>query len=166
MKRLLTTLVILTGLIGSAGAVWADARSDLDKGFKADKASNYAIAAKWYRKAAEQGDADAQFNLGVMYRKGKGVTQDDAEAVKWYRKSAEQGDASAQYNLGLMYAEGTGVTQDTIAAHMWFNIAAANGDGDAAKNRDIAAGKLSSSDIVKAQKRAKRCMSSGFKDCD
>ena len=56
--------------------------------------------------AAEQGDADAQYNLGVMYANGRGVRQDDAQAVQWYRKAAEQGDAEAQFNLGVMYADG------------------------------------------------------------
>ncbi len=51
---------------------------------------------------AEQGDAAAQFNLGVMYSFGDGVLQDDKEAVRWYRKSAEQGVAEAQYNLGVI----------------------------------------------------------------
>ena len=50
-----------------------------------------ATAAKWYRKAAEQGHAQAQFNLGVMYHRGKGVDQSHATAVKWYRKAADQG---------------------------------------------------------------------------
>ncbi|POR97032.1 tetratricopeptide repeat protein, partial [Haemophilus influenzae] len=50
-------------------------------------------AVKWYRKAAEQGHADAQLNLGYMYEKGRGVKQDDFEAVKWYRQAAEQGNA-------------------------------------------------------------------------
>jgi hypothetical protein len=118
------------------------------------------------RKAAEQGDARAQFNLALMYDNGAGATQDDAKAVKWYRKAAEQGYAKAQSNLGVMYYSGNGVLEDTIAAHMWFNIAAANGNKDAAKNRDIAAGKLSSADIVKAQQMAKRCMASDYKDCD
>ena len=56
-------------------------------------------AVKWYRKAADQGDADAQFNLGVMYYNGEGVPEDDKEAVKWWRKAAEQGHAEAQYFL-------------------------------------------------------------------
>jgi len=86
--------------------------------------------------------------------------------VKWYRKAADQGYAAAQSNLGGMYYDGNGVLQEIVAAHMWFNIAAANGNKDAAKNRDIAAGKLSSADIVKAQQMAKRCMASGYKDCD
>ena len=55
-----------------------------------------AEAARWYRKAAEQGDADAQFNLGLMYHNGQGVPQDHAEAARWSRKAAEQRDAEAQ----------------------------------------------------------------------
>ncbi len=58
-------------------------------------ARDNAEAAKWYRKAAEQGDAGAQFNLGVMYGGGQGVPQDYAEAVKWFRKAADQGTANA-----------------------------------------------------------------------
>ena len=64
---------------------------------------------KWYTLAAEQGNADAQYNLGVMYDNGRGVPQDDKTAVKWYRLAAEQGDASAQSNLGVMYGTGQGV---------------------------------------------------------
>ena len=64
---------------------------------------DYAEAVKWYRLAAEQGDAVAQYNLGVMYDNGQGVPQDYAEAVKWYRLAAEQGYAHAQRNLGVMY---------------------------------------------------------------
>jgi uncharacterized protein len=101
-----------------------------------------------------------------MYKRGDGVTQDDAEALKWYRKAAEQGDAVAQYNLGVSYYNGEGVLQDTIAAHMWFNIAAANGINAAVKNRDTLAEKLTKADIIEAQKRAKRCVASGYKDCN
>jgi len=61
---------------------------------------------------------------------------------------------------------GEGVLQDTITAHMWFNIAAAKGNAIAVENRDITAGEILSADIVEAQKRAKRCMASGYKDCD
>jgi uncharacterized protein len=64
---------------------------------------------KWFRKAAEQGYANAQHNLGYMYHSGKGVTQDYAEAVKWYRKAADQGLAIAQTNLGVKYAKGDGI---------------------------------------------------------
>ena len=79
---------------------------------------------KWYRKAAEQGYAAAQNNLGVAYEYGWGVPKNYAEAVKWYRKAAEQGYAYAQYNLGLMYDNGRGVPQDYAAAVKWYRKAA------------------------------------------
>ena len=56
---------------------------------------------RWYRRAAEQGNASGQVNLGLRYSTGRGVARDDAEAVRWYRRAAEQGNASGQYNLGL-----------------------------------------------------------------
>jgi TPR repeat protein len=58
-------------------------------------------AVKWFRRAADQRDATAQFYLGVMYSEGQGVPQNYAEAAKWYRLAADRGDAQAQYNLGL-----------------------------------------------------------------
>jgi uncharacterized protein len=104
MKRLLATLVILTGLIGSGGDVWAQ---DFNKGLKAAQSGDFATALKEWKPLAEQGRADAQNNLGWMYERGDGVTQDYAEALKWYRKAAEQGDAAAQYNIGLMLHQRT-----------------------------------------------------------
>ncbi|HHV6563032.1 TPA: tetratricopeptide repeat protein, partial [Haemophilus influenzae] len=81
----------------------------------------------WYRQAAEQGNAKAQFNLGNMYADGRGVKQDNFEAVKWYRKAAEQGYAEAQGSLGVMYQSGRGVKQDGVEAVNWFRRAAEQG---------------------------------------
>ena len=64
---------------------------------------------RWYRKAAEQGFAQAQLALGNMYMKGRGVAQDYKEAAKWYRQAAEQRFAAAQCSLGRMYENGWGV---------------------------------------------------------
>ena len=69
--------------------------------------------ARTFRRNAEQGDAVAQFSLGVSYREGKGVPRDYAQAVSWWRKSAGQGYASAQSALGFMYANGQGVPRTT-----------------------------------------------------
>ena len=77
--------------------------------------------------AAERGDAQAQFNLGMMYYKGRGVSQDDAEAFKWYRQAAERGVAEAQFNLGVMYDKGRGVSQDDAEAVRWYRQAADQG---------------------------------------
>ena len=75
------------------------------------------------RKAAEQGDAKAQFNLGDAYFFGEGVAKDQAEAMKWLRKAAEQGDAKAQFNLGNAYKYGIGVGQDRAEAMKWYALA-------------------------------------------
>ena len=70
----------------------------------------------WYRKAADQGDANAQTNLGYLYANGQGVAQDFAQAMTWYRKAADQGNAIAQNNIGDLYANGQGVAQDFAQA--------------------------------------------------
>jgi hypothetical protein len=91
------------------------------------------MAAAWYRLAADQGDASAQNNLGIMYANGQGVPQDDEQAVHWYRLAAEQGHALAQYNLGGMYNSGRGVARDTVRSYMWMLLAADAGDPAAGK---------------------------------
>jgi TPR repeat protein len=94
------------------------------------------LASKWYRKAAEQGQTNGQYVLGLMYGTGKGVPKDYTEAFKWYRKAAEQGVAKAQSMVGYCYAKGEGVRRDYPEAYKWYSMAAAGGDEDAAKARD------------------------------
>lgn len=80
------------------------------------------------RKAAERGDADAQYRLGMRFAEGDGVAEDDAQAVTWYRKAAAQGHADAQRNLGHQYRYGSGVAQSDIDATHWYRQAAEQGD--------------------------------------
>ena len=108
------------------------------------------------RKLAEQGLAKAQYNLGVMYDKGRGVPQDYKAAVEWFRKAAEQGIASAQFNLGNMYNNGRGVPQDYANAYAWYSVASVSGDEDSTAQRDLVAEKLSREDLSKAQAEAAR----------
>ena len=83
---------------------------------------------------AEKGDAKAQYNLGLMYEKGRGVEKDLKEAVKWWRKAAEQGHAYAQRDVGVMYAEGIGVLEDDKEAVKWFRKVAERGYAKAQSN--------------------------------
>ncbi|KAG0239181.1 hypothetical protein BGW41_007872 [Actinomortierella wolfii] len=85
-------------------------------------------AFEWYTKSAEQGNADAQYNLGLMYKNGQGVEQNDVKAVEWFAKSANQGNADAQYNLGMMYRDGRGVGQNDVIAVEWYAKAAHQGN--------------------------------------
>jgi TPR repeat protein len=67
---------------------------------------------EWFKKAADQGLAAAQEQIGLMYAHGDGVNIDSPGALKWFRKAADQGDADAEYNLGVMYGNGKGVTPE------------------------------------------------------
>jgi hypothetical protein len=89
------------------------------------RAADYAQAAAWYRKAADQGNIAAQIHLAELYRDGRGVPRDMEQAVAWYRKAADKGDAGAQGSLGLLYSVGMGVPQDYIEAYYWLCLAAA-----------------------------------------
>ena len=88
---------------------------------------DYTEAAAWYRKAAEQGHADAQFTLGQMYFAG----DDHAEASTWYRRAAEQGHVEALHKLGRMYHQGRGVPQNFAEAVAWYREVAEQGQSQA-----------------------------------
>ena len=79
---------------------------------------------------AEQGNSEAQLNLGLMYYRGDRIGQDYTQALKWFEKAANQGSASAQYSLGLMYSNGEGVSRSTRKAREWFGLACDNGSQD------------------------------------
>jgi uncharacterized protein len=109
-----------------------------------------------------QGDAAAQFRLGLMYSEGHGVPQDHAEAAEWYQRAANERYAQAQYNLGLLYANGEGVAQDNVQAHLWFNLAAVHFPASDTRNRnaalnsrDVVARKLTREQLAEAQKLAR-----------
>ncbi|HFA1159078.1 TPA: sel1 repeat family protein [Neisseria gonorrhoeae] len=118
MKQTVKWLAAALIALGLNQAVWAGDVSDFRENLQ----------------AAEQGNAAAQFNLGVMYENGQGVRQDYIQAVQWYRKASEQGDAQAQYNLGLMYYDGRGVRQDLALAQQWLGKACQNGDQNSCDN--------------------------------
>jgi len=93
----------------------------------------YAEAIKWFRKAAEQGQPEAQSFLGQAYEFGHGVEKDLAEAVKWKRESAEQGNGSAQYWIGQAYVYGwCGLEQDGVEGVKWLRKAAVQKYGSSA----------------------------------
>ncbi|MGA2652562.1 MAG: tetratricopeptide repeat protein [Terracidiphilus sp.] len=86
-------------------------------------AEYYKVAATWYRKAAEQGSLTGQLHLAALYRDGRGVPRDMAQAAEWYHKAAEQGDTGAQATLGVLYSIGQGIPQSYGEAYYWFDLA-------------------------------------------
>ncbi len=149
MRHAIIAVLLLAALAGTAVA------GPFEDGESAYQRGDYATALREFRVLAEQGDADAQTNLGFIYNYGQGVPQDYAEAANWYRKAAEQGHTGGQYNLGLMYFRGWGVPQDDVQAHMWLNLAGTQGDEKAAKNRDIVTALMTPAQIAEAQKLAR-----------
>src|ERR1051326_5967343 len=80
--------------------------ADYQKGLQAYTVGDYATALKEWRALAEQGDASAQNNLGVMYENGQGLPKNYEQAHVWYQQAAEQGLPSAQANIGVLYENG------------------------------------------------------------
>jgi len=100
-------------------------------GYQSYLKGDYTAAYDEWLPLAELGDAEAQFNLGVLYDEGAGVERDLATAADWYRKAATQGFIDAQTNLGIMYYHGLGVDRDHELAAHWFRLAADQGDAEA-----------------------------------
>jgi len=126
-----------------------------------DVPQDYTQAAAWYRKAAEQGVAGAQFKLGLSYKDGRGVPQDDAQAAFWYRKAAEQGYAEAQFLLGLSYYLSLGVPQDYAEAYFLLDLAIAgklnaSNTEQAAKFRVKIMSHLTPTDQYRVQQRVRK----------
>ena len=113
-------------LIALAGAAAAGPYEDGDA---ASERGDYVAAMALWRPLADQGNADAQHRIAVLYDLGRGVAQDHTAAVRWYRMAADQGHANAQHNLGTMYEMGEGVEPDyaLAAAIVWFRRAALQG---------------------------------------
>ena len=123
-------------------------------------------AVRWFRKSAEQGYANAQFDLGFSYALGEGHPEDDYEAMKWFRKAAEQGHANAQYKLGESYANGTGVNQNLILSYQWLTLAAGQRDQDAFKGLKIVSKLMTPDQITEAQEITLACFSNNYIGCD
>src|SRR5215831_1010791 len=130
MRRMNQHLImVLVPLLLHVAAPWCWA--GVQEGYNAYSRGDYATALHEWLPLAQQGDAPAQYNLGLMYLKGQGVSQDFGQAMQWFRRAADQGDAPAQYNLGLMYTNGRGVPQNSAEALRWYRRAADQGHADA-----------------------------------
>ena len=148
MKRLALALIFAFGF---APPAWADFQAGID----AYQHGDYAAAYREWLLLAEEGDAEAQFNLGILYDLGQGVAQSKVRAATWYRRSAEQGFAAAQYNLAVMFKNGEGIPQNNVLAYALFDLAAAD-DPEAAEQRDSMARSIAAEEIDRAVRLADR----------
>jgi hypothetical protein len=123
-SRLLWAGVVL---LGTTSALFGDTAAGLQAFRKAD----YPTAYREWERAAEQGQAEAQYDLGVLYLKGLGVAKNAEEAFRWFRLAADQGQVDAQFEVGLMREKGSGVQKDYTQAQLWLGLAAERGDAEA-----------------------------------
>lgn len=149
--RITAALMALVLALSLAAPV---AAGPFEDGKAAYDRSDYAHALRLWRPLADQGNADAQFMLSIMYDGGYGVPQDYVEAAKWCRRAADQGHAAAQVNLGFMCTGGHGVPQDYTEALKWFRRAADQDNATAQFNLGVMydKGQGVSQDYVQAHK--------------
>jgi TPR repeat protein len=117
-KRFVRNALIIVALSSWITAALADDYAD---GFLAASSGDYKVAyAKWHE-LAEQGDANAQFNLGLMYHSGLQVPFNEKKAVYWYKRAADGGNHLAQEYMAVGYQEGWfGLPHDQAKAHYWY----------------------------------------------
>lgn len=134
-----------------AAMVYAS-EQNVEAGIAAVENQDYMNAYQIFKTLADQGDAEAQHNLAILYRQGKGVMQDSKLAAEWFRKAADQDLSSAQYYLGHMYDVGDGVEKSPELAVKWYQKAAQQGNPMAQTNLGVAyiAGEGVKQDIILA----------------
>ena len=175
----LVGVLILTSasVVAAADSIHNDSKKTIpaiplagEEPYEALKRGDFRLAAGLFYPLAERGDARAQYNLGLLYASGLGVTHDYQAALKWHRMAAKQGHPGAQNELAQMYSKGQGIPQDHVRAHMWYSIAAESLGGGSkqvlTKDRENVASHMTPAQIQKAQEMAQRCLESKFKNCD
>ncbi len=134
----------------------------LDGARDASARGDQATAMRLYQSLANEGNSEAQYQLGTYYLLGTYIPKDYSEAVKWFRKAADQGSTNAQELLALRYERGEGVPLDYVEAHKWYSLAASgthlpgrNISSSAIKSRDRTANMMTAQQVDEAQKLAR-----------
>ena len=123
-------------------------------------ALDYAQAASWYLKAAEQNHALAQFNLGVMYANGQGMPADKAQSMLWFDRAAHLGDAAAQYRLGITHHYASlerspvNASESRIEAYKWLQLSDDQGYRDSDMARGLVILQMSTEEVADGNRRA------------
>ncbi len=129
-KSLRFPVVLVLSIVCLATPTWGDFKAGEDAYHRSD----YATALREWQPLAEQGQAVAQYQLGLLYANGQGVTKDDAKARQWYEKAAAQGHVEAQVNLGILLMYARGGQQDYKMAVYYLRLSANQGN-DLAQRR-------------------------------
>lgn len=177
--RFMTTLAIfLFTVFGGAAQAWIEDTSDPNGVVSrpwtgpmsapiqlATAGNDCSPAMETTRWRADNGDTEAQYQLGLGYLKGEVCWRDDCKALAWFKQAAERGHVNAQDSMGWRYYRGDCVGQDYVQAYMWWKVTVFQGHPDGPKQLKLAAEKLTPGQIEWAEILAVRCMDYGFRDC-
>lgn len=170
MRRFFLAMLLVLICEAGTSSRFVLAATSLEEAEFAYERGEYTQAARLFGPLAEQGVASAQFYLGLMHEKGRGVRQDYPTTLTWFRKAAAQGYAGPQNNMALMYERGRGVRKDVVRAFMWYHIAGVLLPGDegkaAVKRRDYLTSHMTAAQIEQAQEMIRICQQSQYKTCD
>ena len=158
--RILVLIAVL--LFGFAGNAMAESHA-YNQALDAYNNKNYETALPIWRKLAAEGDANAQYALGVAYFKGQGISRDLSESMKWFERAANSGNVQAMFNLGAAYWEGNGTRKSYAEAVEWWQKSAAAGQSAAQYNLGLAyyLGKGAEQDLDQALKWIRQAAENG-----
>jgi len=158
MRRTAAAFILIISLLLAGLAIAGPFEEALKACDRGDHMTEYGLI----ESLADQGNASAQYHLGVMYDDGHGVPQDYNKASMWYEMAAGKGNAKAMFNIGEMYASGNGVPQDYVLAYMWFTLAASHYPASGVADRNNVAIKINEialkmvpEEIAEAQRMAR-----------
>lgn len=163
MSKLLNSSLIFPVLL--VLVMNASSASSIRKGIEAYQNGDYATALQAWMPLAKQGNADAQFSVGLIFDRGLNVNPDYYAAVKWFTLASKQGHIFAQANLGWKYHKGQGVDKNNVHAFKWWRLAANDGHQNAPYFLEVISKRMTKNDIALAYSLVKKCQESQFQDC-
>ena len=139
--------------------------SDLSLAKDAYNKNDFKVAYNYWEPLANEGIADAQLGLGILYGKGQGLLQDYRESIKWFKLAADQGNAEAQFYIGMAYINGVTYKKNYSIAYMWLSISALRKTRLAKDNLPQFIKMMTQDQINEGKKLKSECISKNFINC-
>ena len=163
-RRILQSAIVFLVLALAGVLMWSHYQKAAKQGNQSVEPVGFGKVAELYQKAADQGNANDQYNLGVAYLRGDGVPKDFDKARELFQKAADQGNADGQDYLGVLYARGDGVPKNPGKAAEFFQKAADQGNADAQFNLGLLyeTGKGVPKDLGRARELYQKAVNQGY----
>ena len=161
----LVVVAVLLLTFSSTVALASESIRGFERGLDAFRGGDLKAAITEWSAAAEDGNKDALFNLGLLFANGNGVKQDWDQAKTLFQKAGKRGSELAMFSLAIMYFNGQGVPKDLPMAHVWASLGADLSNETSRKLRDSIEKTMSDQEIAFSKKTKQRCVDSNYDDC-